>query len=252
MRLRVPGLLLALSATVLLAAVPAEAKKFRYASGPAPSPDTGMAVAEVELEPVGTGSGPKVAPSNLQLAVMVANTAVGRALSSAPLDSGMHVVLTPAESHPLNFVLERAALRTLTRRGVTAAVRRTVLPDDSVAVVGAGDPVLEYQLATARITYVRLIGGYLLPSRVKVERQALVEGSFTLRDPAGGRVLWTGEAAYNLVDRFPRSQLALVEDERYGDLKGVVPERSLGNYIEPVIVVAVVAGLIVLFFQNRP
>ena len=36
------------------------------------------------------------------------------------------------------------------------------------------------------------------------------------------------------------------------DLKGVVPERNMGKFVEPVLVVAVIAGLIVLFFQNRP
>jgi hypothetical protein len=43
-----------------------------------------------------------------------------------------------------------------------------------------------------------------------------------------------------------------VEDERFSDLKGVVPERNMGKFVEPVLVVAVIAGLIVLFFQNRP
>ena len=47
---------------------------------------------------------------------------------------------------------------------------------------------------------------------------------------------------------FPRAQLPLVEDERFSDLKGAVPERNMGKFVEPVIVVAVVAGLIVLFF----
>ena len=232
----------------------AHAKKFRYSSGPKPAADTVLSVADVEVTPVVRARGPRVAATNLQLATLVANTAVERAMRSMPLDSGTRVLLAPAESHPLNFVMEHAVLRQLGRRGISATVRRTILPDDSLLAIAAnpGDPVLEYQLASARVTYLRLVGGYVLPSRAKLERQALVEGTLSLRDPAGSRVLWTMDASHNLVDVIPRNQLPRVEDERYGDLKGAVPERNLGKFVEPVVVVAVVSGLIVLFFQNRP
>jgi hypothetical protein len=239
---------------LLLAAPAAHAKKFRYASGPKPAADTTFSVARVEITPVVRSRGPSVAATNLQLASLVASEAVLRAMRSAPLDSGMHVVLAPAESHPLNFIMEHAVLRELSRRGVTATIRRSIMPDDSlIGVAGSpGDPVLEYQLASARITYLRLVGGYVLPSRAKIERQSLVEGTLSLRDPASSRVLWVGEATHNLVDVFPRAQLKLVEDERFSDLKSAVPERNLGKFVEPVVVVAVISGLIVLFFQNRP
>ena len=91
-----------------------------------------------------------------------------------------------------------------------------------------------------------------LPGRVKIERQALVEGGLTLRDPHTGRVLWVGDAKYSLLDAFPRGQLPLVEDERFSDLKSPVPQRNADKAFEPVVVVAVVAGLVALFFQNRP
>jgi len=231
----------------------AEAKKFKYASGPKPSTDTTYSVAEEQVEPVVRQRGPKVAATNLQLTAIVANAAVERAMRSVPLDSGTHVVLAPGQSHPLNFVMEHAVLRQLAKRHIAASVRRSIIPDDSLAAAGGpGDPVLEYQLASARITYLRLVGGYILASRTKIERQALVEGVLTLRDPATARVLWTGDASHNLVDEIPRSQLPRVEDERFSDLRGAVPERNMGKFVEPVIVVAVVAGLIVLFFQNRP
>jgi hypothetical protein len=110
--------------------------------------------------------------------------------------------------------------------------------------------LLEYQLASARVSYLRLRGW--LPGRVKIERQALVEASLTLRDPRSGAVLWVGDAKYNLVDAFPRSQLPLVEDARFADLHGDPPARNLDKVLEPVVVVAVVGGLVALFFQNRP
>ncbi len=246
---------LALTALFLLAlASAAEAKKFRYAEGPKPSRDSTFSVAEVVLEPVTGSGGPRVAPTNLQIVGLVANAAVERALASAPLDSGGHVTLAPAESHPLNFLMEHAVLRELARRRVTATVRRTLVPDDSLALLAMGDrdPLLEYQLASARVTYLRMVGGYLLPSRAKIERQGLVQGGLILRDPATSRVLWTGDATANLVDRLPRGQIPLAEDERFSDLKGTLPERNLGRYAEPLVVAAVVGGLVILFFQNRP
>jgi hypothetical protein len=236
----------------LMSAGPADAKKVRYASGPKPAVDTVLSSAEPELVPIVRARGPRVPLTNLQLVSRVANTSFQKALASAPLDSGGHVVLAPAESHPLNFVVEHAILRELGRRGVTAMVRRSILPDDSLAAVSGdpGDPILEYQLASARVTYLRLRGW--IWGRVKIERQALVEGGITLRDPATSVVLWSGDATYNLVDAFPRGQVSLVEDERYAELKGVVPTRSAGKALEPVVVVAIVGGLIALFFANRP
>lgn len=246
---------LALTALLVLGlASSAEAKKFRYTEGPRAPQDTAFTVAEVVLEPVVGGRGLRVAPTNLQIINLVANAAVQRALATAPLDSGSHVTLAPAESHPLNFVVEHAVLRELARRKVSVTVRRSVIPDDSLALLSMADrdPLLEYQLASARITYLRLVGGYLLPSRAKVERQGLVESGLVMRDPATSRVLWTGDATSNLVDRVPRGQLTLAEDERFTDLKGTLPERNLGRYAEPLVVAGVVGGLVILFFQNRP
>jgi len=234
---------------LLVLASTTEAKTFRYASGPKPPADTLGWVAESELQPILGRHHAKVSLTNLQLVSLVADTAFSKVLKGAPLDSGMRVVLAPAESHPLNFVVEHALLRQLARRGVTATVRRTLIPDDSLAAASPDrDPVLEYQLATARVTYLRLIG-YL---RIKIERQALVEGGITLRDPATARVLWVGDAGYNIVDRFPRGHTAQVEDARFTELKGEVPARNAGKFLEPVVVVAVVSGLVALFFQNRP
>jgi len=239
--------------TLLVLAGPAEAKKFKYAAGPKPSADTTFTTAETEITPIVRPRGPKVPATNLQVVSLVANTAFDRALRSAPIDSGSHVVLAPAASHPLNFVVEHAVLRELARRHVTATVRRTILPDDSLSAYSpAGDPLLEYQLATARVSYLRLVGWLPFSGRVKIERQSLVEGALTLRDPRSANVLWSAGASYNLVDAFPKDRVSLVEDDRYTDLKSAVPARNVDKVFEPIVVVAVVGGLVALFFQNRP
>jgi len=243
-----PGVLL-----LLLSLVPtAEAKKFRYSSGPKAPEDSTLSVANSYLEPVVRSKGPRVPYTNLQLTQFVADTAVARALAGAVVDSGTHAVLAPAREHPLNFVLEHSMLKALARRGVDVTVRRTPIPDDSLKVLfgSPGDPVVEYTLGSAHVTYLRFVG--MLPGRVKIERQSLVTGSISMRDPNTSRVLWTGDLGQNFVDRFPRGQVPMVEEERYPDLKAAVPERNLDKVVEPVLVVLIVGGLVALFFQNRP
>ena len=244
---------LALALMLLVLAAPAaRAKTYKYAGGPMAAADTVLSVAQIEVEPIVRARGPRVPATNLRLLSLVANTAFDRALAGAPVDSGAHVIVAPAESHPLNFVVEHAILLYLARRGASATVRRSIVPDDSLATIAGspGDPLLEYQIGSARVTYLRLVGW--LPGRVKIERQALVDGALTLRDPRSARVLWTGQASYNLVDAFPKGQLSLVEDPRFSDLKTATPTRNVEKVFEPIIVVAVVAGLVALFFQNRP
>ena len=246
----IKGLVLVLA--LITSASNVHAKTFRYASGPKPPSDSALAVANSYLEPVVASRGPRVPYTNLRLVQFVADTAVSRAFASAVIESGAHTVVAPAHDHPLNFVLEHALLKALASRGVDVTVRRSVIPDDSLKrLYGVpGDPVIEYTLATAKVTYLRFVG--FLPGRVKIERQALVTGTITMRDPNTSRLLWTGDLGYNFVDRFNRGQVALVEEERYPDLKGVMPERNFDKIMEPVIVLAVVGGLVALFFANRP
>jgi len=242
------GLALALA---LALAPTADAKKFRFAEGPQPQPDTVLSVAVPSLEPVVRARGPRVPLTNLQMVTLVSNAAFEHGLEGAPIERGARLVLAPVGDHPLNFIAEHSVLRELGKRGLTATVRRSPVPDDSMlAITQPGTPVLEYQLASARITYLRLRGW--LPGRVKIERQALVEARLTLRSPERAVVLWSGDAGHNLVDAFPRGQVALVEDARYEGLKAEIPGRTVDKVLEPVIVVTIVAGLIALFFQNRP
>lgn len=230
----------------------AHAAKFRYSSGPKAPADTALSVVNSYLDPVVRSRGPRVPYTNLQVTQFVADSAFAAGLTSAPLESGSRVVLAPAHDHPLNFVAETALLELLAKRNVEVTVRRTPVPDDSLSLLYAqtGDPLLEYTLASARTTYLRFVG--MLPGRVQIERQSLIEGNLGMRDPSSARVLWTHGVGLGLVDRFPRSRVSLVEDGRYPELKGELPQRNVDKVVEPVVVVGVVGGLVALFFQNRP
>lgn len=230
----------------------AEAKKFRYASGPKAPQDTVLSVSNAYLDPVVRSRGPRVPYTNFQVIQLVADSAFATGIGPAPLDSGSRVVLAPALDHPLNFAVQEALLKALSARAIEVTVRRSPIADDSLRAlyVSPGDPVLEYTLASARVSYLRLVG--YLPGRVKIERQGLVQGLLSLRDPESSRILWTNRVGLALSDRFPRSDLGVVEDDRYPDLKAPPPGRSVDKVFEPILVVAVVGGLVALFFQNRP
>jgi hypothetical protein len=236
---------------LLLGASPAAAKKYKYATGPKPQTDS-LQVAEANPELVTASKKRREAPTNLAMLLLVAHQSVAKALGPAPLQPGAQVVLAPSGAHTMNFVLEYALLQEMSNRKIVTTVRRSPVPDDSVLALAAtpGTTLLEYQLATARVTYLGLRG--FLPGRTKVERQATVQASLTLRDPQGGQVVWVGPVDGNLIDLFPRSQQQLVEDARYPELQTPVPNRAWQSLVEPVVVVAIVAGLIALFFQNRP
>jgi len=235
-----------------LGASQSDARKFRYASGPKAPDDTVLTVADPYLDPIVRTRGPRVPYTNLQLLEFVADRAAAEALTRSPLDTGMHVTLAPTRDHPMNFIVEQSLTQSLTDRGVEVTVRRSPIPDDSLVTLmqPAPDPVLEYTLGSSKVTYLRLVGW--LPGRVRVERQALVQGSVALRDPISARVLWTQNLGQNLIDRISRNEVSLVEDSRYPELQAPVPGRNVDKVLEPVVVVAVVGGLVALFFQNRP
>ena len=107
-----------LAVLLVLMAGTAEAKKFRYEGGPPVPDDTTYATATTEDEPVVRTRGPKVPPTNFEVISTVSNIAFDRAMRSCPVDSGGRVLLAPAESHPLNFMVEHALLQHLARRGV--------------------------------------------------------------------------------------------------------------------------------------
>ena len=115
MRRALAGLGVALA---LWGPIAATAKTYQYKGGPPAPPDTVLSTAQAEVEPIVRARGPRVPATNLQLVTMVANTAFARALASAPIDSGARVVLAPAESHPLNYVVEHAILLELGRDSV--------------------------------------------------------------------------------------------------------------------------------------
>ena len=64
--------------------------------------------------------------------------------------------------------------------------------------------------------------------------------------------LLIGEADSSYADVVPRSELPALEDPGRPELKGTVPVQGWTKAAEPILVGALVVGLVALFYTNRP
>jgi len=112
-------------------------------------------------------------------------------------------------------------------------------------------PLLTYQVEEARVDYPRLFRTGLFGG-LHVERRALSRLSAQLLRPHSRAVYWVGAADTSVADHVARSEITLLEDASRPETRGTVPQQSWQKVIEPVLVVALVAGLVSLFYTNRP
>ena len=205
-------------------------KKFRYQGGPAAPADTMLSVAEPRARadrPLARSARTAHEPPDPTL---VANDGVRQARAGVGVRSragpGGGARADRSATRSISSSSTRCCARS-SRRGVTASVRRAAMPDDSVAVAWRrpGEPGARVPAG---------VGARDLPPAARL-------AAGTGQDRAPGARRGRAHAArsddaraccgpatptHNLVDAFPRSQLPLVEDERFTELKGPVPGRN--------------------------
>jgi hypothetical protein len=112
-----------------------------------------------------------------------------------------------------------------------------------------GDLRLKARVQSTGLSYVRTIRGFL--GRAKAyERFGYLHASATLLDGGSGTVLWARTASAESRDRVSRGDLAYVSAGS-ARLDPAIPGGRGFRLLEPLIVVGVVAGLVVLFYSNR-
>ncbi len=122
----------------------------------------------------------------------------------------------------------------------------------SLLSTGAGNlPVVAFRVAEARVDYVREYHGGLFGA-VRVERRATARLGLRLTNPGSDAVSWSASADTSFGDVVLRSDLGAVEDRQRPETRPVAPSSGLGKIVEPVLVVVLIAGLVSLFYQNRP
>jgi len=119
--------------------------------------------------------------------------------------------------------------------------------DDASA---SGPPVYELhaRVDEAGVAYVRRIRSF--PFGVKgYERLVSLRASASMQDARTGQVAWAKSASASATDIVPRRDLAYVAGGAAWDAP--LPRGSGFRFLEPLIVIGVVAGLVVLFYSNR-
>ncbi|MFH0779164.1 MAG: hypothetical protein V2A71_11160 [Candidatus Eisenbacteria bacterium] len=211
-------------------------------------------------------------PTNLELIENVAQQAVGAMIEKMPSLSGLGVYLRPVLAHDVAWVIEGELSKGLSRGGATVFVSPGLVPtvhppgfqaaaaDSDTSAVPAAPPVvvapetkrmvLEYRITELGVGYPSARRAGFIGRKV-VERTAVVKISGRLIDETSGTVIWVGEGGYGVTDQVPERELSFLEGKGERWQKGTLPTGKLGVFIEPLVVVAIVAGLVYLFYSNK-
>ena len=147
-------------------------------------------------------------------------------------------------------------------RADSIARARTGTPPPPAPAPGAGSvmanggaaatlAVLGYRVPEARIDYVRVFRGGLFGAE-RIERRATARIALRLFAPGSDAVRWSASADTSLGDVVMKSEIASLEDRTRPETRPIAPTSSIKKYIEPALVVILIAGLVSLFYQNRP
>jgi hypothetical protein len=122
----------------------------------------------------------------------------------------------------------------------------------STRILANGDlPRLAVRVEDARVDYVKMYRGGILGA-YRVERRANARIDMRLVSPHTEAVSWTASADTSLGDVVLRSDLPSLETKTRPETVGQLPQSGFKKILEPVLVIALVAGLVSLFYQNRP
>lgn len=185
----------------------------------------------------------------------VAGMAASEILHGGAIPAGHAVrIATPIAGDTLGFLAQRVVERL--RQGGTEvrllSTRATAEAGDppSRAREDSTDLVLNLEVRSAGVSYVRQVKSF--PFGIHgYRRLASMQVGATLLDPVTREVLWARSAAAQAADEVRRGDLNYAQTGSAG-LVPLPPHAGGGTrLLEPLIVVGVVAGLVVLFYSNR-
>jgi len=183
----------------------------------------------------------------------VAATVADDLLRGAPIPTGRPVVLRSSAPGDCLDLLTNQLVDRLRAQSVTVRLVAVTLEDSSAAMPagadGDGHPLhLDLQVEGSGVSYLRRIGSFPFGTK-GYERLAAMRANATLLDPANGEVLWTRSSTGSATDLVPKGDVVYAASGS-GRLNPLVP-RGGTRWLEPMIVVGVVTGLVVLFYSNR-
>ena len=179
--------------------------------------------------------------TNMDLVVSTVEQAVDQALGAMEAQAVQRdqlLLVTPQSKHAATWLVDHLLAERLLARGFAVTL-------DSAAAPAAAAR-LSYRILDLGLTgHAHFWGG-------QFQRESRVAMVLQLSGGAKGAPLdWQGEFSQRQTDQVPKSRLPILQDTAYDFAKVEVQRQSWGKFVEPVIVSAVLGGLIHLFFSNR-
>jgi hypothetical protein len=112
-------------------------------------------------------------------------------------------------------------------------------------------PILTWRVQEARVDYVRMFRGGMFGAH-RVERRARADLALRLTPAGSDAISWSASADSTVGDVVLRAELAALEDRTRPETRPALPSSSFKKVLEPALVVVLIAGLVSLFYQNRP
>jgi hypothetical protein len=172
-------------------------------------------------------------------------------LRGVSIPTGRPVVLRSSAPGDTLSLLTMQLVERLRAQNITV---RLAAPADTVTSAASsaasdGRPLrLDLQVDGSGVSYLRRVGSFPFGTK-GYERLAAMRANATLLDPANGEVLWTKTSTGSAIDLVRKGEVVYAASGS-GRLNPTVP-RGGTRWLEPLIVVGVVAGLVVLFYSNR-
>jgi len=208
-----------------------------------------LALAALSMAPSGATA---VTKTHGMMLDSVATIVAADLLREAPATTGRGVMLTlPVRGDTLGVLAQRLIER-LRAQGVPVHLSGRARVDSAgfVSDVASDRPYeMGIRVDGSGVSYLRRIRSF--PFGVKgYERLAALRASITLVDPATGEVTWAKSASGSAVDLVKKRDL-MAAVAGSGGINPPLPQGSGFRLLEPLIVLGVVSGLIVLFYSNR-
>ena len=166
-------------------------------------------------------------------------------------------IVTPLPGDTLGFLAQRVLERlkqggTEVRLVSSRATAELGMSEDPPARQRADSTDLQLNLdvRSAGVSYVRAIRKF--PAGIRgYQRLALMRVGASLIDPSTREVLWAKSSSAQAVDLVRKGDLSYAQSGSGGLNPGLPRVGGGARLLEPLIVVGVVTGLVVLFYSNR-
>lgn len=186
-------------------------------------------------------------PTNSGLLRLTVQEAIEEVCDRLPLLEPKVLCLSPEHEAPGNWMVEQALIQSLHRRGF-----RVLIPDSSRSLSETtcqAEAILRYRVLDLNLLYPTVRRKHLFGPRL-VARQARLNVLLRLDGP-DGEVLWAEQAQGTRQDWIPAKMLTVVEREPISFASPHLKADGWNRLAEPVLLSAVVGGLIYLFYSTQ-